>query len=205
MVKSITNNQAYKYIINILNGNKYYNQISLFLNICFILLIFHLSSCIYIFIGRNSYPNWILSTNLDNKSFYHIYICGIYILITALTTVGYGDITCYSFKERIFQLILLIIGIVAYSWIISSFSNYIKKISEQSVDLESRISILDDIKMTNPNMTKDLYDRILRHLKYKKYFEKKDKSVILDSLPVTLKNNLIVEMYKPINKKFYFF
>ena len=54
-------------------------------------------------------------------------------------------------------------------------------------------------------MTKDLYDRILRHLKYKKYFEKKDKSIILDSLPVTLKNNLIVEMYKPIIKNFIFF
>ena len=205
MVKSITNNQAYNFIINILNDNKYYNQISLLLNICFILLIFHLSSCIYIFIGRNSYPNWIMTTNLDNKSFCHIYICGIYILITALTTVGYGDITCYSFKERIFQLILLIIGIVAYSWIVSSFSNYIKKINEKSVDLESRISILDEIKMTNPNLTKDLYDRILRHLKYKKYFEKKDKSIILDSLPVTLKNNLIVEMYKPIIKNFIFF
>jgi len=97
-----------------------------------------------------------MTTNLDNKSFCHIYICGIYILITALTTVGYGDITCYSFKERIFQLILLIIGIVAYSWIVSSFSNYIKKINEKSVDLESRISILDEIKMTNPNLTKDL-------------------------------------------------
>jgi len=205
MVKSITYNQAFNFITNILNDNKYYNQISLFLNICFILLIFHFSSCIYIFIGRNSYPNWIMTTNLDNKSFYHIYICGIYILITALTTVGYGDITCYSFKERIFQLILLIIGIVAYSWIVSSFSNYIKKINEQSVDLESRISILDEIKMTNPNLTKDLYDRILRHLKYKKYFEKKDKSIILDSLPVTLKNNLIVEMYKPIIKSFIFF
>ena len=205
MIKSITYNQAYNFITNILNDNKYYNQISLFLNICFILLIFHLSSCIYIFIGRNSYPNWIMTTNLDNKSFYHIYICGIYILITALTTVGYGDITCYSFKERIFQLILLIIGIVVYSWIVSSLSNYIKKINEQSADLESRISILDQIKRSNPNMTRDLYDRILRHLKYKKYFEKKDKSLIFDSLPVTLKNNLIAEMYKPIIKNFIFF
>ena len=205
MIKSITYNQAFNYISNILNENKYYNQINFFFNISFILLIFHLTSCIYIFIGRNSYPNWIMVTNLDTKSFHHIYICGIYILITALTTVGYGDITCYSFKERIFQLILLVIGIVAYSWIVSSFSNYIQKINEQSVDLESRILILDEIKMTNPNLTKDLYDRILRHLKYKKYFEKKDKSIILDSLPVTLKNNLIVEMYKPIIKNFIFF
>ena len=205
MIKSVTYNQAYNYIYNLLNDYKYYNQINLFLNICFILLIFHLTSCIYIFIGRNSYPNWIMVTDLDTKSFHHIYICGIYILITALTTVGYGDITCYSFKERIFQLILLVIGIVAYSWIVSNFSNYIQKINEQSSDLQSRILILDEIKMTNPNLTKDLYDRILRHLKYKKYFEKKDKSIILDSLPVTLKNNLIVEMYKPIIKNFIFF
>lgn len=205
MIKSITYNQAFNYISNVLNDFKYYNQISFFFSISFILLIFHLTSCIYIFIGRNSYPNWIMVTNLDTKSFHHIYICSIYILITALTTVGYGDITCYSFKERIFQLILLVIGIVAYSWIVSNFSNYIQKINEKSVDLESRILILDEIKMNNPNLTKDLYDRILRHLKYKKYFEKKDKSIILDSLPVTLKNNLIVEMYKPIIKNFIFF
>ena len=205
MIKSVTCNQAYNYISNLLNEYKYYNQISLFLSISFILLNLHLTSCIYIFIGRNSYPNWIMISNLDTQSFHQIYICGIYILITALTTVGYGDITCYSFKERIFQLFLLVIGIVAYSWIVSNFSNYIQKINEQSVDLESRILILDEIKMTNPNLTKDLYDRILRHLKYKKYFEKKDKSIILESLPVTLKNNLIVEMYKPIIKNFIFF
>ena len=28
-----------------------------------------------------------------------------------ITSVGYGDITCYSFNERIFQIILLIFGI----------------------------------------------------------------------------------------------
>ena len=205
LIKSITYNQAYNFISNILNDYKYYNQINLFLNVCFTLFFFHFTSCIYIFIGRNSYPNWIMNTNLETQNFIHIYICGIYILITALTTVGYGDITCYSLNERIFQLILLVIGIVAYSWIVSNFSNYIKKISEQSADLESRILILDEIKMKNPNLTQDLYDRILRHLKYKKYFEKKDKNIIFESLPVTLKNNLIVEMYKPIIKNFIFF
>ena len=34
-----------------------------------------------------------------------------------------GDITCYSFGEVLFQLFLLIVGIFAYSWIVSSFSN----------------------------------------------------------------------------------
>ena len=51
----------------------------------------------------------------------------------------------------------------------------------------------------------DLYDRILRHLKYKKYYENKDKSIIFECLPLALKNNLIAEIYKPIIKNFIFF
>ena len=205
IIKSINYNQAYNFMSNKLNDNKYFNQISLFLQICFILSILNLSSCIYIFIGRNSYPNWIISTNLEVKNFFDIYICSIYILITALTTVGYGDITCYSFNERIFQLLLLIVGIVAYSWIISYISNYVKKINEKSIDFENRKLILDDIKLNNPSLSNNLYERILRYLKYKKFNEKKDKSIIFECLPITLKNNLIAEMYKPIIKNFIFF
>ena len=205
VIKSISSNQAYNFISNILNDNKYYNQISLLLQIFFILSVLNFSSCLYIFIGRNSFPNWIMSTNLETKSFSDIYICSIYILITALTTVGYGDITCYSFNERIFQLLLLIVGIVAYSWIISYISNYVKKINEKSIDFENRKLILDEIKMTNPSLSRNLYERVLRHLKYKKFYENKDKSIIFDCLPITLKNNLIAEMYKPIIKNFIFF
>ena len=95
-------------------------------------------ACFYIFIGRNSYPNWIFQANLDSKSFIDIYICSIYVLIMALTTVGYGDITCYSSNERIFQLFILVIGIFGYSFIISFISNYIQKINERSVDYEKK-------------------------------------------------------------------
>ena len=205
VIKSLYSNQCYNFVSNKINDFKYYNQISLIFQILFILSIFHFTSCVYIFIGRNSYPNWIYSTNLEVKNFSDIYICGIYILITALTTVGYGDITCYSFNERIFQLILLIVGIMAYSYIISFFSNYVKKINEESIDFENRKTILDEIKMTNPNLTNILYDKILRYLKYKKFHENKDKSIIFDCLPSSLKNNLIAEMYRPIIKNFIFF
>ena len=203
--KCLSCNQAYNFIVKKLNDFKYFNQISLFLQIIFIFSIFHFTSCIYIFIGRNSYPNWIFSTKLEEGSFLDIYICSYYILITALTTVGYGDITCYSFKERIFQLILLIVGIVAYSWVISYFSNYVKKTNEQSIEYEKRKLILDEIKLTNPNLSNILYDKILRYLKYKRFHENKDKSIILDCLPLTLKNNLIIEMYKPVINNFIFF
>ena len=81
------------------------------------------TACIYVFIGRNSYPNRISESKLDSKSFIDIYICAIYIITMAVTTVGYGDITSYSIKERIFQLFILIIGIIGYSWVVSVVSN----------------------------------------------------------------------------------
>ena len=199
-IKVFWNNQAWKILSNLLSDNY-----SLIINISLVLAAINYTACLYIFVARNSYPNWIFHINLETRSFNEIYICSIYILIMALTTVGYGDITCYSLGERIFQLLLLVIGIIAYSWLVSSFSNYIKKINERSADYESRKSILDEIKLNNPNLPEHLYDRILRYLKFKNFHERKLKNIIFDCLPVGLKNNLISEMYKPIIKNFIFF
>ena len=198
--KIFYNNQAWKYLSN--NLNEYTSMI---INIMFVLLALNYAGCLYIFVARNNYPNWILNTNLDTSSFLDIYICSIYILIMAITTVGYGDITCYSFWERVFQIFLLVIGIMAYSWAVTSFSNYIKKINEKSADFENKKQILDEIKLNNQNLPDELYEKILRHLKFKNFHEKKLKNIIFDCLPVSLKNSLIFEMYKPIIKNFIFF
>ena len=123
----------------------------------------------------------------------------------ALTTVGYGDITCYSLNERIYQLFLLIVGIMAYSFSVTAISNFVQKINEKSADFSKKMAILEEIKMTNHNMPQELYERILKYLNYKYKHEKKYKNLIFDSLPVTLKNDLISEMYKPIIKNFIFF
>ncbi len=200
LIKVLTNNQAVKFLSNKINDR------SKMIFIVFIVIFFlNYSACLYIFIARNSYPNWILQAKLDTSSFRNIYICSIYILIMAITTVGYGDITCYSFNERIYQLFLLVVGIGAYSYAVSAVSNYVQKINEKSSDFIKKKSILDEIKLSNPNLPEELYDRILRHLIYKNINEKKQKNIIFDCLPVSLKNDLISEMYKPIIKNFIFF
>ena len=200
LLKIFSKNQWWKYI-----SNKLSDFVRVFFNICLIMLALNYTACLYIFIARNSYPNWILTSGLDINEFKNIYICAIYVLIMTLTTVGYGDITCSSLKERIFQLVLLIIGIIAYSWLISSFSSLIQKINEKSIEYEKNKSILDDIKINNPNLSDSLYEKILQYFRFKYFHEKNVKNIIFDCLPVGLKNNLIFEMYKPIIKNFIFF
>ena len=178
---------------------------NVFLYLFFLLFSLHFGACVFIFIGRNCYPGWIEIQNLQNENFSCIYVCAFYFLITTVTTVGYGDIVGKTLIERIFQIIILIAGTCVYSWIVSSVSNYIKNMNEASIQYENRLSIIEDIKLKNTGLNEKLYEKVLRVLHYRKYYEEIDKNIILDLLPYSLKNTLIVHMYKTIIDNFIFF
>ena len=178
---------------------------SLYLDVFVFFMGLHFVASLFIFIGRNQYPNWITELDLENSSFIHIYIASIYYLIATITTVGYGDITPSNQEERIFGLFLLIVGIIVYSFAVAGISNYIKEIDDKNADFDKKLKILEDIRINYPKLSDDLYDRISRFLKYKHFNEKKDKNIIIDCLPLGLRNVLVYEMYKPIINSFFFF
>jgi len=165
----------------------------------------NLGTCLFIFIGRNSFPSWLNTTKINDESFTKLYICSLYYFITTITTVGYGDIYGKTIIEIIFQIILLIVGTCTYSYLISSVSNFIKKINEKSLNFENKLKVLNDIKLTNPHLKESLYEKLLRFIRYKKGKEKNKQKILINSLPYSLKNTLIIEMYKPIINNFIIF
>ena len=100
---------------------------------------------------------------------------------------------------------MLIVGTCAYSWILTYISNYIKKKNEKYIDFEKKIDILDNIKLEFPNLGPELYFSIRRYLIYNKSVNQFNLKFVLESLPPSLQNNLIVEIYKPIIEYFQFF
>jgi hypothetical protein len=102
-------------------------------------------------------------------------------------------------------MFLLIVGTCVFSWILTFISNYIKKKNDKYIIFENKLKILGEIKMSYPNLNNELYERILRYLNYNKSEYKYNVEYVLESLPSTLQNNLIVEIYKPIIKNFHFF
>ena len=136
----------------------------------------------------------------------HMYIGAIQYLVETVTTVGYGELVGSSLNEILFQIIMLILGTCIYSWLISSISNYVTKKNVNNIKYEEKVQILEEIKLNNPNFPEKLYDKILRLLHYRKYHEEEtEKNIVLDSLPNSLKNSLIIEMYKSFIDGFLFF
>ena len=198
-------NRFLEYIDELLDKYDHYNNYYTFYLISFIFFItLHVVTCLLIFIGKNDYPNWIIYFNIKEYNFSKLYFLGIYYIITTVTTVGYGDLYCYTTKEKILAILIEIVGIVAYSYILTSISNYVKSKSDSEEEYFKKYQILENIKMNYEDLSDDLFERIDRFLKHKQNNEDQEKNLI-DELPITLKNNLVYSMYEPIIENFIFF
>ena len=128
------------------------NLFSIFVFLFKIFSFLHILICIHIFLGWQSYPNWMTHINIFDEDIITKYISSFYFIIETMTTVGYGDIICISSIERFFQLILLSIGIVIYSFIITKFGNYVMKQSKEEIELDKKILELEQIRIQYPLM-----------------------------------------------------
>ena len=206
LYKMVNDNSTITYLTEILSKNETIdNHGSIIVTIIFFLFFLNLTVCIFIFLGLNSYPSWIIKLNIQDEPYLKVYLISAYFVIVTVTTVGYGDITGDSISEISFQIILLIVGTIAYSFIISFFSNYIVKSNQKSMSFEKNVEILREIKINHPNMKKSIYQEVLRTLKNEQIYERKDKHLLFDCLPYSLKNEMIMEMYKQIIQNFIFF
>ena len=156
--------------------------------------------------AEKSYPNWIISNNLEDKSFIEIYVASFYFIIVTMTSVGYGDITCINFEETCFQIVLLSIGLVFYSWIISTVGDYVKNESRANINYNKDMSKLEEIRVAYPNMPFKLYHKIQQHIKRMLIQTKKyEYNILVNSLPYYLQNSVFFQIHKNEIDRFTFF
>ena len=200
-------NQALDAFLELISENYAFERTTLLIIDSLIFVgIIHCFVCFHIFIGKHSFSNWLIKTNSENESFLNLYIESLYFLVTTITTVGYGDITCSSFGERIFQILLLAVGSIFYSFIISTIGNYIKNDSHAKIKYNDDLNILENIRIAYPNMPFKLYKNLNRYLENKTNSQEKyDVNSLIDTLPFTLKNTILFTMYKSAIKNFKFF
>ena len=168
--------------------------------------ILHCFVCIHIFLGNNSYSNWLILTQALDEPFYDKYIKSLYFIVTSLTTVGYGDIVCKSMIERVYQIIILAIGSIFYPYLISTIGNFINKDSNATIKKDKDLLMLEKIRKDYPNISFKLYNNIYKYIESKSNcLEKYDTNTFIESLPFSLKNNILFTMYQSPITNFKFF
>ena len=157
----------------------------------FILL--HISTCMYIYLLDSSdYQNWTTS-NFDDSNTRN-YISGFYFSLTTIITVGYGDVTPLSYNERLYTIILMIIGVCLYSMVLSILSSLFEDFQTKEKNNKKNIYLLDELR-NKYHIPEQIYHKVLRYLKYTSVINSKDNNLLMNSLPKYYKCALLYEIH----------
>ena len=124
--------------------------------------------------------------------------------MTTIVTVGFGDIHAYNVGEKILCILLMLIGVISFSFATGSLSSIISNYDSSQAKLKEKISVLNEIK-SDYLIGPELYDDLMRTLKYDHSKNHKDITQFMSELPFKLRIDLAMEIHKNIYKNIYFF
>jgi hypothetical protein len=75
-----------------------------------------------------------------------LYITSFYYTTTTILTVGYGDITAISLYEKLLCIVLMIIGVISFSFATGALSSIISNYDSSEASLKYKISKLNSIQ-----------------------------------------------------------
>jgi Ion channel len=80
-----------------------------------------------------------------DMSDWELYVTSFYFTVTTILTVGYGDILAISVAEKLMCIMLMIIGVVSFSFATGSLSSIISNYDSSEGKYKEKISTLNQI------------------------------------------------------------
>ena len=94
-----------------------------------------------------------------------LYVTSYYFTVTTIMTVGYGDITAQSLGEKLLAILLMLIGVIAFSFATGSISNMIANADTAEDKLRQKMDILKELNVEY-GIDNSLYNKVVKALKY---------------------------------------
>jgi hypothetical protein len=158
-------NTISKYLNEVLKVSVALERLSFF---CFIfMMLVHIISCFWVIIATfEDDPNNLINRNgMLNYSPGQLYLACFYYTTVIVTTIGYGDITTRTAPEQIFTIILLITGVVGFSFAIGSLSSVLSSLDAKAGKLAEKMETLNHIK-EDYRISYELYRRLRSAVTY---------------------------------------
>lgn len=114
-----------------------------------LILLQHVVACLWIFIAYfnwNNRKNWIFAYDFVDLEDWELYIMSFYFTVTTIMTVGYGDITPKSVPEWILCIILMLVGVVSFSFATGAISSIISNQDSAAAKLKEKMTTLESIQ-----------------------------------------------------------
>ncbi|KAK3265393.1 hypothetical protein CYMTET_25921 [Cymbomonas tetramitiformis] len=178
----------------------------------FVLLAHWVACCWYLLGSTEGDDSWLVAYRLicseadkkfgcQNVSVEEQYVAAFYWALTTMTTVGYGDISPQTSRERICTIFVYVVGAVVYSSIFANVSMLLEKFDASGQRYRVKINAVNEM-LRFYEVPSELADRVKGNVEY--YWSLSggfDLHVVLDSLPLALRIDVCMSMYEKVVRK----
>ncbi len=126
-----------------------------------------------------------------------------YFTVTTITTVGYGDISATNGLERFFSVVIMIIGVISFSFASGSLASILQNYDSQNAKFQEKVVVLNRI-YKEFFLPLDLYQRLKQSLKYNYNKDMDDLNDFVDDLPHKLKIEVSLFLHEDTYNKIAF-
>jgi hypothetical protein len=131
------------------------------------------------------------------------YLTSFYFTVTTITTVGYGDISVSTDIEKCFCIVIMIIGVISFSFATGSLASILANYDVQNAKFQEKVLVLNRI-YKNYFLPLDLYQRLKQSMKYNYSQDIDDLNAFVDDLPQDLKIEVSLFIHEQTYKKIKF-
>lgn len=124
-----------------------------------------------------------------------MYAVAIYLTVSTITTVGYGDISGNNNLERMFFSVVMIVGVVSFSFANGSLASIIQNYDNSNAQYQERLVTLNKI-YKEYKLPLDLFVKIKKAMGYESKRDMQDMHQFLDELPYNLKTEVSLYVYE---------
>ena len=152
--------------------------------------------------------NFLTENKLSKKDPLNSLLNCFYFSLTTITTTGFGDLTAKNIYEKIFATLMMLIGVLYFSFLMSVLYEEIRNVGEDNQILDAQKLIFDlkqfNIGKSNKSFRERIDKKILADVMFNvqhSRYEQETKKVNFDILPRKIKNILSDYLWKDVFKQ----
>jgi len=136
---------------------------------------------------------WAGSMDLVSESNFENYLNSLYVSVTTLTTVGYGDVPPQNLVEKMYLVILMLVNIALSAYILGNITLLTTQADVQMISYRDRVSQVDSY-LQKQGITGDLRAMAFRDLKLSRDMSS-EKGAALQHVSPFIRNEILSQLY----------